>query len=96
MSFARLSRVIQRECSEQGVTARNAWRRRYPKLVPDLSRALLIDLDLRGINLTRAHLARANLRQATLSRANLTRASLVGLICGQPACAVPSWTTTPT
>jgi hypothetical protein len=61
---------------KQGVPAWNAWRRRYPKLVPDLSRALLIDLDLRGINLTRAHLARANLRQTTLSLANLTRANL--------------------
>jgi Pentapeptide repeats (8 copies) len=60
----------------QGVTAWNAWRRRYPKLVPDLSRALLVDLDLRGINLAGAHLARTNLRQTTLSRANLTRADL--------------------
>jgi hypothetical protein len=59
-----------------GVTAWNAWRRQYPKLVPDLSRALLVDLDLRGINLAGAHLARTNLRQTTLSRANLTRANL--------------------
>jgi hypothetical protein len=60
----------------QGVTAWNAWRRRNPKLKPDLSRALLIDLELRGINLAGANLERANLRQATLSRANLTRANL--------------------
>lgn len=59
-----------------GVTAWNAWRRRYPKVLPDLSRALLVDLDLRGINLAGAHLARTNLRQTTLSRANLTRANL--------------------
>jgi hypothetical protein len=61
---------------KQGVTAWNAWRRRYPKLTPDLSRALLIDLDLRGINLAGAHLVRTNLRQTILSRANLTRANL--------------------
>jgi hypothetical protein len=60
----------------QGVTAWNAWRRRNPRLKPDLSRALLIDLELRGINLAGANLERANLRQATLSRANLTRANL--------------------
>jgi hypothetical protein len=60
----------------QGVRAWNAWRRRYPKIVPDLGRALLIELDLRGINLAGAHLERANLRQTMLSRANLTRANL--------------------
>ena len=46
-----------------------------PKLVPDLSRALLIDLDLRGINLAGAHLARTNLRQAILNRVNLSHAN---------------------
>jgi hypothetical protein len=61
---------------KQGVTSWNAWRRRNPKLKPDLSRALLVDLELRGINLSEANLARTNLRQATLSRANLTRANL--------------------
>ena len=61
---------------KQGVTAWNAWRRRYPKVMPDLSRALLIDLDLRGINLAGAHLVRTNLRQTILSRANLARANL--------------------
>ncbi len=61
---------------KQGVTAWNAWRRRYPKLKPDLSRALLVDLELRGINLADANLERTNLRQATLSRADFTRANL--------------------
>ena len=61
---------------KRGVTAWNAWRRRSPKLVPDLSRALLIDLDLRGINLAGAHLVRTNLRQTILSRANLSHANL--------------------
>jgi hypothetical protein len=61
---------------KQGVTVWNAWRRRNPGVTPDLSRALLIDLELRGINLAGANLQRANLRQATLSRANLTHADL--------------------
>ena len=39
---------------KQGVTVWNAWRRRNPKVTPDLSRALLIDLELRGINLSGA------------------------------------------
>lgn len=62
----------------QGVTAWNAWRRRAPSVVPDLSRALLIEAELRGINLANANLERANLRMSTLSRANLTRANLRG------------------
>jgi len=61
---------------KQGVTAWNAWRRRNPRITPDLSRALLIDLELRGINLAGANLERANLRQTMLSRANLTHANL--------------------
>jgi len=62
----------------QGVTAWNAWRRRAPSVAPDLSRALLIEAELRGINLANANLERANLRMSTLSRANLTRANLRG------------------
>lgn len=62
----------------QGVAAWNAWRRRSPSVVPDLSRALLIEAELRGINLAHANLERANLRMSTLSRANLTRANLRG------------------
>lgn len=62
----------------EGVTAWNAWRRRSPSVVPDLSRALLIEAELRGINLANANLERANLRMSTLSRANLTRANLRG------------------
>lgn len=73
---------------KRGVTAWNAWWRRYPKLTPDLSRALLIDLDLRGINLAGAHLVRTNLRQTILRRANLTRANLNARICGRQACLI--------
>ena len=59
----------------RGVKAWNAWRRRS-RTKPDLSRALLLDLELRGINLADANLERAILRGSTLSRANLTRANL--------------------
>lgn len=59
----------------RGVKAWNAWRRRS-RATPDLSRALLVDRELRGIDLARANLERAILRGTTLSRANLTRANL--------------------
>jgi hypothetical protein len=61
-----------------GVRAWNAWRRRSPRIKPDLSRALLIEAELRGINLSDTNLERANLRSSTLSGANLTRANLRG------------------
>ena len=60
----------------RGVKVWNAWRKRSPAVVPDLSRALLIDLELRGANLAGANLERAILRGTTLSRANLARANL--------------------
>ncbi len=61
---------------KRGVKVWNAWRKRSPAVRPDLSRALLIDLELRGANLAGANLERAILRGATLSGANLTRANL--------------------
>jgi hypothetical protein len=63
------------EMLNRGVKAWNAWRRRS-RAKPDLSRALLIDRELRGINLADANLERAILRGTTLSRANLSRANL--------------------
>jgi hypothetical protein len=53
----------------------NAWRKRS-RAKPDLSRALLIDRELRGIDLSEANLVRTILRGTTLSRANLTGAKL--------------------
>jgi hypothetical protein len=61
-----------------GVKVWNAWRRRSPRVKPDLSRALLIEAELRGINLSDTNLERANLRSSTLSGADLTRANLRG------------------
>jgi len=60
---------------KRGVKAWNAWRRRS-RSRPDLSGALLIDLELRGINLASANLERAILRGTTLSRADFTGANL--------------------
>lgn len=61
---------------KRGTRVWNAWRRRSPRVVPDLSRALLVDLELRGVNLSGANLERAILRGTSLSRANLARANL--------------------
>jgi hypothetical protein len=60
----------------RGTRVWNAWRKRSPRVVPDLSRALLVDLELRGVNLADANLERAILRGTSLSRANLSRANL--------------------
>ena len=60
----------------RGASVWNAWRRRSPRLTPDLSRALLVDLELRGVNLADANLERAILRGTRLSQANLARANL--------------------
>jgi Pentapeptide repeats (8 copies) len=59
----------------RGVKTWNAWRKRS-RAKPDLNRALLIDRELRGIDLSEANLERAILRGTTLSRANLSRANL--------------------
>ena len=61
---------------KRGARVWNAWRRRSPRVVPDLSRALLADLELRGFNLSGVNLERAILRGARLSQANLARANL--------------------
>jgi len=54
----------------------NDWRRKNPKVVPDLSGADLSGADLAGANLARANLFRADLSQADLSRATLFKANL--------------------
>ncbi len=59
----------------RGVKTWNAWRKRS-RATPDLSRALLVDRELRGIDLSEANLERTILRGTTLSRANLTGANL--------------------
>jgi uncharacterized protein YjbI with pentapeptide repeats len=59
----------------RGVKTWNAWRKRS-RAQPDLRGALLIDRELRGLDLSGANLQRAILRGTTLSRANLAGAQL--------------------
>jgi hypothetical protein len=59
-------KIIRRD-----VATWNQWRRDNPHLTPDLSRADLSKLDLRGMNLDRALLSRATLRKANLHNASL-------------------------
>ncbi len=81
------------EIFRQGVAAWNRWRSENPRLTPDLrevespgaaleevdlSRALLIDANLKDAKLSRARLDKAILGAADLSGADLTNAGLTG------------------
>src|SRR3954470_9400160 len=57
----------------QGVDAWNTWRRKEPRVRPDLS-----DPDLRGADLPRADLSKAKLIEADLIEADLIEADLSG------------------
>jgi Pentapeptide repeats (8 copies) len=59
----------------QGTVIWNRWRRRNPKIRPDLGGA-----DLREANLREANLFGADLPRADLSRANLREANLSGAL----------------
>ena len=61
-----------------GVNAWNKWRKSTPSIKPDLSQAILRNLDLSEVNLIEATLNRANLAGANLIRANLRGAKLLG------------------
>jgi uncharacterized protein YjbI with pentapeptide repeats len=73
---------------KQGVASWNAWRKKEPLTLPDLSKADLRNRDFRqadlcltnlqGAGLTRTNLCRANLMGADLSRADLKEANLSG------------------
>ena len=63
---------------QQGVDAWNAWRKREPLIIPDLSKADLSGWNLSGANLSGADLIWANLSKADLSGANLFQANLAG------------------
>jgi uncharacterized protein YjbI with pentapeptide repeats len=77
---------------KKGFKAWNQWRKRHPKIAPDLSRVSLVDLydlgrplllslpqsNLSGVNLHRARLSGADLHTADLSGANLSEANLSG------------------
>jgi len=64
------------DLAKAGVEDWNGWRRKNPKIVPDLSGADLSGAGLAGANLARANLFRADLSQADLSRAALGKANL--------------------
>ncbi|MBE7501430.1 MAG: pentapeptide repeat-containing protein [Verrucomicrobiales bacterium] len=63
---------------KQGVRAWNEWRKEHPESTPDLSRAVLVDADLRGAQFTGAKLTEAMLLGADLTGAQLCRVGLVG------------------
>lgn len=56
------------EILKQGVDAWNKWREDNMSVLPDLSNAELIGVDLPGANLTKANLSGARLRAADLSK----------------------------
>lgn len=59
------------EILKQGVKLWNAWRKKNPNMVPDLS-----ETDLNGVNLSGANLHKVNLRGTSLIMANLGEAEL--------------------
>src|ERR1051326_1912866 len=68
------------EILKQGVKVWNKWREEHADTQPDLNKADLKDIDLRGASLMRAHLSAdlfgADLRYADLTSANLRLARL--------------------
>jgi hypothetical protein len=64
------------EILKQGVNVWNDWRRKKPKLTPDLSEVDLSGTDLGGADLRRVNLAGADLRRADVRRADLRKADL--------------------
>lgn len=63
---------------QNGVLAWNEWRTRFPDVLPDLSKARLLEATLRKYDLRRANLEEAVLRRANLFGANLTGANMRG------------------
>jgi hypothetical protein len=63
---------------QKGVGVWNEWRKKYPTIRPDLSRADLSGSDLNEANLSFAVLSEANLSFAILNGANLSGANLSG------------------
>ncbi len=63
---------------KQGVETWNQWREKHADIQPDLSRANLVRIKLRGANLINVSLSRANLIGADLTGVDLFRAILSG------------------
>ena len=69
------------EILKKGAEAWNEWRRAYPDIEPDLSRAMLDgpflpEVDFRGALLTGANLTKAHLFDARFDRAQAARVNL--------------------
>ncbi len=67
---------------DQGVTAWNTWRKKYPDVRPDLSRVILSFVDLSRADLSHTDLSYAHLSSAILSNVNLRDAHLNGTNLG--------------
>src|SRR6185369_4347330 len=61
-----------------GAEAWNSWRKRNPKVKPDLTEADLSGVDLSGADLKFSNLSEADLSEADLSGANLVKTNLCG------------------
>jgi Pentapeptide repeats (8 copies) len=68
--------ALENPSAGDGVAAWNAWRKKNPKIRPDLREADLRHANLRKVNLSKANLAWADLRGADLSGADLRGARL--------------------
>jgi uncharacterized protein YjbI with pentapeptide repeats len=62
----------------RGVKAWNKWRKDYPDIQPNLSRAKLIDLELSGMDFSNTNLENADLRYSELLDTKFTNAMLAG------------------
>ena len=63
---------------KQGATEWNQWRKQHKRVIPDLEKANLCNLDLGEINLEKANLEQANFSNSNLSNAQLVDANLQG------------------
>lgn len=62
----------------QGIEVWNQWRRQYPEIKPDLSKAYLLAKYLNKADLSNVNLNEANFIGASLIKANLSAANLIG------------------
>lgn len=63
---------------QQGADAWNRWRKEHRSIRPDLSEAILSEMNLREVDFSRANLVAAYLGGVNLSQANLSKANLAG------------------
>jgi uncharacterized protein YjbI with pentapeptide repeats len=66
------------ELLKQGATEWNQWRKEQKKVIPDLKKANLSNLDLSTVNFKQANLEGANFSNSNLNNAQLVNANLQG------------------